>query len=149
MERLKVLFAFGVIGGCGLFGCNQGTPGGPGATAPAGDSKQAVIQQDDSFNLSAPLIATSIKQGERLATTVGIKRGKNFDEDVDIKFSDIPTGIKLDPSSATIKHGDSETKFNIEADKDAALGDFTIKVTGHPKKGADATVAYKLSVTKI
>jgi hypothetical protein len=31
---------------------------------------------------------------------------------------------------------------------DASLGDFTIKVTGHPTKGADATNEFKITVAE-
>ena len=134
---------FGVF----LAGCNQGTPGGPGAP-PANDKKSEVVQANDSFNLSSDLIPTSIKQGERIATSIGIKRGGNFDEDVTLKFSNVPTGVKLEPSSAVIKHGDTEAKFDLEASKDASIGDFTILVTGHPAKGADAEIPFKISVKK-
>lgn len=132
-----------------LAGCNQGTPGGPGATASSdSDKKTEIIQADDTFNLSSSLLPTSIKQGERLSTSIGIKRGKNFDEDVALTFANVPTGVKLEPSKVTIKHGDSDVKLTLEASNDAALGDFTITVTGHPAKGADASIEYKISVAK-
>ena|SRR5579862_1906988 len=143
----NVLLGLIVLFGAVLVGCNQGTPGGPGASA-ASDKKSEIIQADDSFNLSASMLPTSIKQGERIETTIGIKRGKNFDEDVDLKFSNVPTGIKLAPSSAVIKHGDTDVPVTLEASKDASLGDFNITVTGHPSKGADASIDFKISVAK-
>ncbi len=130
-----------------LPGCNQGIPGGPGATnqqtkkPPFGESVQT-------FNLSAPLLPTFMKQGERINTSISIKRGSNFDEDVTLKFSTLPTGVTLDPSTAVIKHGDVETKLMIVAKNDAAVGHFNILVTGHPTKGADALINFKLNIDK-
>ena len=142
---LSAIVLFGAL----LSGCNQGTPGGPGTTpAAANNKKSEVIQANDTFNLSADMLPTRIKQGERIDTSIGIKRGGNFDEDVAVKFTNVPTGVKLEPSSATIKHGATEVKFTLEASKDASLGDFTILVTGHPSKGADAEIPFKISVGK-
>ena len=143
----SVLFGVLVLLGALLSGCNQGTPGGPGATS-ASDKKSEVIQAADTFNLSSDMLPTSIKQGERIETSIGIKRGNNFDEDVSLKFTNVPTGVKLDPSEAVIKHGDTDVKFTLEASKDASLGDFTILVTGHPARGADAVIPFKISVKK-
>jgi hypothetical protein len=142
-----VMVLFAVLLAALVAGCNQGTPGGPGATlASANDKKSEVVQANDTFNLSADMLPTSIKQGERIDTSIGIKRGNNFDEDVSLKFSNVPTGVKLDPESAVIKHGENDIKFALEARKDASLGDFTILVTGHPTKGADAVIPFKISV---
>jgi hypothetical protein len=110
------------------------------------DEKSQVVQADDSFNLSAPLLPTTIKQGERISSTIGIKRGVNFDGDVSLKFDNLPTGVKIEPSSPKIKHGDAEANVTLVATQDASLGDFTILVVGHPSKGSDADVAFKLTV---
>jgi hypothetical protein len=132
----------------GLVGCSgKDSPGGPGATNPS--AKQPLYgQAEDTFNLTVPLLSTSLKQGETKTVEVGIKRGKNFDQDVAIKFADVPKGLTLDPASPVIKHGDSEAKFTLKAEGDASLGDFTVKVTGHPTKGADATTEFKITIDK-
>ena len=131
-----------------ISGCNQGTPGGPGTSETSPTKPPAVGQVNDTFNLSAPLLPTSLKQGERIATSIGIKRGKDFDEEVTVKFTGLPKGVQLDPSPALIKHGDEEAKLTLIAAKDASLGDFTINVTGHPSKGADASIVFKVTVVK-
>ncbi len=136
-----------VLMGALVAGCNQGTPGGPGAGTESHD-KSEVVQADDSFNLSASLIPTTIKQGERIETSIGIKRGKNFDQDVSLKFDGLPTGVKMEPSEPTIKHGEEDAKMSIEAKDDAALGDYNVTVTGHPSSGADAAISFKLKVDK-
>ena len=56
--------------------------------------------------------------------------------------------MSLASASPMIKHGDTEAKVTLKATDDASLGEFTIKVTGHPSKGADATSEFKITVVK-
>jgi len=128
-----------------LIGCNKGTSGGPGATTPP--SKTPVVgQTEDTFSLVVP--STKLNQGEAKIISVAIKRGKNFSEDVSLKLAGLPAGVTFDPASALIKHGDADAKITLKAATDAALGDFTVEVTGHPTKGADAVAEMKISVAK-
>jgi hypothetical protein len=128
-----------------LVGCNNGTPGGPGVDK---NKPKKVGQTEETFKLSLPETATKIKQGETKDVTIGIKRGKNIDEDVTIKFEDVPKGVTLDPSSPTIKHGDTEAKVNVKAADDAALGSFKVKVIGKPGKGEEARNDLDLTISK-
>lgn len=130
-----------------LVGCHrgEGTAGGPGATDPA--AKPPLYgQADDTFNLTASSV--SLQQGSGVQGTIGIKRGTNFVQDVILAFDGLPKGIILDPSGPAIKSGDTEAKFTLTASDDAALGDFTVQVVGHPTKGGDATNHFKLTVAK-
>lgn len=130
-----------------LAGCERGTSGGPGVSNPP--QKQPVYgEADDTFNLSMPLMSTALQQGGSKEVAVGIKRGKNFDEDVTLKFADGPKGVTIEAVNPVIKHGDTEAKVTFKATDDAALGDFTVKVTGHPTKGANASHEFKISVAK-
>lgn len=128
------------------FGCDKsGTPGGPGAT----DSKSktpAYGQADNTFNLTASAI--SLKQGDASAGTIGIKRGTDFDQSVTLAFEDLPKGVVLEPTAPVILSKGTDAKFTLKAGDDASLGDFTIKVIGHPSKGGDATEQFKLTVSK-
>ena len=145
MKGAFSLLAFVALGA--LTGCNQGSPGGPGATDPA--IREPLVGQDnDTFNLGVPLLATVLKQGETKSVTIGIKRGKNFDEDVTLKFSEIPKGLTLEPSEPRIKHSETEAKFTVQASATAALGSFAIKVMGHPTKGMDAMADLKITIDK-
>lgn len=130
-----------------LAGCNQGVPGGPGTTNQS-SKKPPFGEAVNTFDLSVPMLPTTIKQGERIDTSISIKRGKNFNEDVTLKFTGLPKGLKLDPSPAVIKHGDEEVKLQLMASNDASLGNFTLLVTGHPVKGADALINFKITVDK-
>jgi len=146
MKRLiATVMAAGLVG---LVGCDtSSTPGGPGARG--GDTRKPVVgQKDDTFTLSMPTISPSMKQGETKALSIGIKRGKNFDEDVTVKFESLPKGVTVDPPSPMIKHGEEEAKVNLKAADDAALGDHKLRVTGHPQKGTDASSDLSLTVNK-
>jgi hypothetical protein len=128
-----------------LVGCGgKSTPGGPGATNP---TKPIVGQGEDTFTLSTPS-SVSLKQGETKTATVGIKRGKNFDQDVALKFNDLPKGLTIEEASPVIKHGDQDAKITLKAADDAGLGDHVVKVSGHPGKGGDATSELKVTVQK-
>jgi uncharacterized membrane protein len=130
-------------------GCDKGTSGGPGSSA-AESSKHFydLGQANDTFKLTPPHTSTGIKQGETKTVTIGITRGKNFDEDVTLKIGEMPMGVTLDPASSVLKHGDTEAKLTLKAADDAALGDFTIKITGHPTKGDNASNEFKITVDK-
>jgi len=129
-----------------LTGCDRsGSAGGPGATA-AGTKPPVFGEADNTFNLTTSSV--SIKQGDTEKGTIGIKRGTNFDQDVAITLTEIPTGVTIEPSSLAIKHGDADVKFTLKAADNAAPGEYTVKVTGHPAKGGDATNQFKLTVAK-
>lgn len=119
--------------------------GGPGATNPTG--KQAAYgQKDNTFNLTAP--STSLAQGETKTIAIAISRGTNFQEDVTLKFADIPQGVSVDPANPVIMHGVTETKVTLKAAADASLGTFTVRMTGHPTKGTDGSTDLKITVAK-
>ena len=130
-------------------GCNyKSTPGGPGATNTSNRTGTQLGPAENSFNLSTPTLATRLKQGEAKEVTVSIQRGKNFDQNVTLKFEGMPDGVAIDPASPTIKHGDKEAKVNVKAADNAAVGDFTVKVMGHPKEGPDSTSELKLNISQ-
>jgi len=135
-----------------LTGCNKGTPGGPGATDP--DTKKQTInlgQSDDTFTLSVPsslpLLSTKVTQGETAKLTIGINRGKSFQQDVALKFEGLPTGVMID-QTAGIKSSETEVNLTITATDSASVGEAEIKVIGHPTSGGDASNKFKLTVEK-
>ncbi len=152
----KLYFSLTALALATLLGC--GGPSGTGSTAKhaggpgvsnASEKGSAMIgAAADKFELDPPNLSTHIKQGETKAVTIGIKRGKNFDEDVTLKLADLPKGVTVDPASPAIKHGDKEAKFTLKAADDASLGDHTINLTGHPSKGEDAANTFKITIEK-
>jgi hypothetical protein len=130
-----------------LTGCNEGTPGGPGATEVTA-KKPIYGQADDTFNLDVPQTSARLKQGEMKELAISVGRGKNFNEDVTLKFTGVPKGVTLDPASPVILHGDKDAKITLKAADNASIGDFTIKVTGQPTKGATASNELKITVAQ-
>jgi hypothetical protein len=129
-----------------LVGCDsKDHAGGPGATN-ATAKQPRYGEADNTFNLTVP--STNLKQGETKDVSIGIKRGTNFQEDVTLKFADVPQGLTFDPTSSVIKHGQTETKVTLKATVDASLGDFNVKVTGHPTQGGDATHEFRITIEK-
>ena len=125
-----------------LSGCSQGTPGGPGTTGKSPTYGQA----DDTFNLSVPVLSSKVQQGEQTEATVGIKRAEKFDEDVVLTFADVPQGVTIELASPVIKHGDTDAKITFKAGDEAPVGNFKVKVTGHPTHGGDAQIEFKLTI---
>jgi hypothetical protein len=131
------------VTGCG----HDGSAGGPGAKDK--DAKKPLYgEADNTFNLSVPTWSTTLQQGETKEVLIGIKRGKNFDQEVAIRFDRLPTGMTIEPASPVIKQGDTEAKLLFKSAADASVGDFTVKITGHPTKGADASNEMKVTVAK-
>jgi uncharacterized membrane protein len=131
-----------------LAGCGQvSTPGGPGVTTPP-KKQPAYGEAEKTFNLSVPRMSTTLHQGETKEVQIGIERGKNFEGDVTLELAGGPEGVTLVSASPIIKHGDTAAKVTLKATADASLGDFTVKVTGHPTQGADATSELKITVAK-
>lgn len=140
-----IMIGFALAAAVLAIACNKDTAGGPGAALPA--SEQATIGQTaDSFSLVTPMMSTSLAQGEAKGVTIGIKRGKDIDQDVTLAFADVPTGVTIEPPKPVIARGESEANVTLKAADDAALGNFTLKVIGHPEKGPDATSELKISI---
>ncbi|MEZ0229677.1 MAG: hypothetical protein ACAI25_13695 [Planctomycetota bacterium] len=128
----------------GTVGCFGGTAGGPGAVD--ADRQPIVGQADDTFQLRAP--QTTLRQGETQSVSITIKRALNFKEDVTLAFAEMPRGLTVDNKSPVIKSSDSEARLVLTATDDASLGEFSLKITGHPTKGTDATNKFNITVTK-
>src|SRR5436305_10443795 len=121
--------AIATAGLVALIGCNASNPGG----SSSGAAKKAT------FKIDAPLTHTTIKQGDTKEVKLTMDRGKDFHDDIELKF-DAPAGLTVDPATHTVKSGDDkEVVVKVSAAKDAPVGDHVIKVTGTPKAGSAAT----------
>jgi len=128
-------------------GCNQqGTSGGPGATKEK--TQSTVGQTENTFSLSVPTLATPVKQGETKEVKISVRRGKDFTQKVTLSFEDLPKGLTIEPAKVEVAEGSDEAKISVKADENAAIGDFKVKVIGHPASGPDATNEMKLKVEK-
>jgi len=146
---MKILCGLTAVAMLALAGCEQGNPGGPGATTDRTANKPVTGQASErTFTLDVPNLETKIKQGETKQVAIGIARGKNFAEDVTVKFMDAPKGVTLEPANPVIKHGDKDVKVKVKAADDAAVGTFGIKVAGTPTQGANASNEFKITIVK-
>jgi hypothetical protein len=153
MKRFSVVFCVSILGFA--TGCNPGTTGGettkttdPQTGTTVTSKKPFIGMPSGTFELSTPVMASSLKQGESKESTLTISRGENFSGDVAIKFAEIPMGVSIKPVAPEIKHGDDSVVLTVSAAEDAALGDFSIQVIGHPAKGTDSTNKLKVSIAK-
>jgi hypothetical protein len=148
MKRFLAATCVAAISLIGLAGCGSGSAGGPGASNKNNDNSPRVGTAEQTFTLSVPTLQNRMRQGETNQYTIGINRGKNFDQDVSIKLEGLPKGVTMEPSAPMIKHSEKEVKITFKAANDAALGESTIKVTGHPSTGPDATNQFTLHIDK-
>src|SRR5690242_15941185 len=97
-----------VAGAAILAGCEKkGTSGGPGVTTTTtspssttttpGVTTTTVTNSSETFKVTAPSGTTTVKQGDSKTVTIGISRGRDFDQAVSLKFSGEPAGVKIDP----------------------------------------------------
>ena len=137
MKSLLAAIALLAIAGCG-----QGTPGGPGTS----NDTPIFGQKDNTFNLSTPMMATSLRQGQAIEAVIGIERSGRFKKDVILHFSDLPQDVTVEPASPVVKYGTHEVKVTFKAQPNTPLGEFKVKVSGHPPQGTDAENIFKLTI---
>lgn len=139
----KLLASVVALGLAFAIGCeNKSPPGGPGATGNNKTSDRALT-----FKINPPGSVT-LKQGEEKEIRVKVDRGKEFKQDVTLKFEN-PKGISVKPESITVKAGDTEAAVKVHADKDAPLGDKNVvRVVATPEKGeaTNANIDVKVEV---
>lgn len=131
---------FGLLALAAVVGC--GGTSHPGMT----DEPPIVGLADDAYHLRVPVMSSALQQGRIADAIVGIQRGKSFDEEVALKFTELPRGVTIDPASPVIKRGETLAKVVFHATGDAPLGPYQVKVLGHPTKGLDAKAEMKLTV---
>src|SRR4051812_17786791 len=107
----KAFLAVAVAAMVVISGCDKGTTGGPGKDKDKDSLKNKVSQADETFTLSVP--SASVKQGESKTVTVKITRGKNFTEDVALKFDGMPEGVTVDPAAPTLKKSDDTLDLTV------------------------------------
>jgi hypothetical protein len=117
-------------------------PGGRGAP----DKQTVHGRADETFNLGPERIY--LRQGERRSVAVAIFRSTNFNEDVTLGFGELPKGLSVDNGSPVIKRDNNEAHFALTATDDASVGEFSIRITGHPTKGVDASNDFHITVDK-
>jgi hypothetical protein len=59
-----------------------------------------------------------------------------------------PSGVKVIPDDAVIKHGQPNTEVLLQALPDAALGARTLTITGTPQTGKSVTLQLPVEVSE-
>ena len=116
-----------------LLGCTTSTRGGS-------------MVEDKGFKIAVPTFNTEVTQGELETVTISLERDPQFKQDVRLQF-EVSQGISLEPSSYTIKASDKpDLQIRIRAPKDAALGEYPIRVKGTPETGDSTSVGFTVKV---
>jgi uncharacterized membrane protein len=100
------------------------------------------------FKIAVPTFDTKIKQGEIQSVIISLERGESFKQDVtlEIKLSK-GEGITFDPAKVLVKASDKpDVQLTITVPKDAALGAYSVSVTGTPTTGEPTSVEFNVKV---
>jgi uncharacterized membrane protein len=124
------------------------------AKRPVADEEQDVKkpvagEAEHTFGLSVPVESVALKQGEEVSVRIGIERGTNFSEEVEIEVTGLPAGVTVEAEQPSITKDSKGVDLKLKAAEDAALGEFTTKVTGSTKSSvADISKEIKLTITQ-
>lgn len=108
--------------------------------------KGGVVTLNEEFSISVPTSHT-VKQGAMSPVTITLKRGPYFKRDVELSIKSMP-GITVTPRYATVKASDKpEVEVQLEAARDAAIGEYRVTVTGTPESGKPTDTVFVVKVT--
>ena len=117
-----------------VYGCQSSSPRGGSAF------------KDDGFKVAVPTFTTEVKQGQTQNVTISVERGKYFKQDVKLQI-EASNGISPDPTSVLIKSSDrSEEHIQITVARDAAPGEYGIRVMGTPETGEPTSTVFTVKV---
>jgi len=113
-----------------------------GCASPRGGS----MSSDEGFRITAPTFTTDVKQGDRQTVTVSLVRDKYFKQEVTLRAT-ATSGISVDPSKVVVEANElPDVQFQIKADKDAALGEYLVRVVATPETGNATALDFKVKV---
>jgi uncharacterized membrane protein len=136
MYTMRMWLSLAAMSAVFVVGCNKSPEGGSPGTA-------------NTFKIIGPTMTTHIKQNEKEAVKLNLDRKSDFKKDVKLSV-DKPKGLTAELNKDVVKANEgSDFSVTIGVDKDAALGDHVVKVTGTPEGGgAPTTVDVKVNVEK-
>lgn len=149
MKRLMTtsLLAFGLLVAVGC--SNTSPPGGKPTgshTGTTSNSNAYGAKSSQQFEIKSDDKSISLKQGETKKEEVRVDRGKDFKEGVKLSV-EAPTGIKATLSKSMVAASDPEkVELSITADKNAAIGEHELTITGTPDTGTATTLKIKVNV---
>lgn len=108
-------------------------------------SRGGDMDHDHGFRVIVPQ-QINLRQGAAETINVTLYRDDAFKQNVKLKLK-APSGIDLDPSSVTIKaSAGPDAMVKVSVDKDAALGDYYVGVTGTPETGTPVNTGFTVKV---
>lgn len=154
----RVLVGGLLAGWSAIAGCNASSPGGPGiASTPNSSgvsnttistSKPMLGEVERSFRLIGPGNSTRVEQGQTGSIRLTIARGKNFQDDIRLKFAALPAGVTVESTNPTISHSESEATVEFRAAPETLPGTYTVTVIGEPTSGPNAKSDFRITVDK-
>lgn len=131
--RIVLTIAMALLCGA-LAGCQSSSPRG------------GSIAKDEGFKVVVPGTDTEIKQGEVQTVAVTVERGESFKRDVKLEVSP-SKGLSIDPSTMTVRaSARPDVQLRVTAAKNAAIGDYRIRVKATPDSGEATTVEFVVKV---
>ncbi len=112
-----------------VVGCQQTSDTGPGGKK---------------LTLTKPADQT-IRQGETNQVRVAINRD-NFRDAVNVRFENLPEGVKLMDNDTKIAASDNSANFTLKAEENAPVGEHLAKVTVEGPNGMKVTDTFKITV---
>jgi len=146
MRKLRLIAP--ALGLALVVGCeSKSPPGGPNAPHAKSPSGPVVGTADNTFRLKVPATEMSIKQGETKELSIGLDRGTGFNQDVELRFENLPPGVTVTPSSGNLPASEKEPwKVMVSAAANAALGHQKITVVGKPTTGDSTSTTVNIEV---
>ncbi len=105
-----------------------------------------VASAEREFRISAPLMVTSIAQGEVQPVTVTLHRGQQFRQNVELNVK-VPKGLSVEPKNVTVAAGEKgDVQLVLTAAADAPLATYQVEVQGTPDTGKATWVQFPVKV---
>jgi uncharacterized membrane protein len=104
------------------------------------------VLKGEGFKVAVPTYDTDVKQGEVGIVTVSLERGESFKQDVRLQIN-TTKGISVEPTDVIVKASDKpDVQLRITVPKDAALGEYSVSVTGTPTTGEPTSTSFDVKV---
>ena len=117
---------------------------GSGCQSTKVSGQGGIVPVNEEFNITVPA-SNTVKQGAELTVVVSLSRGAYFKRDVQLDIK--ANGISVTPNSVLIKASDKpDVNLHIAAERDAALGEYSVSVTGTPTVGEPTSTTFTVKV---
>ena len=117
---------------------------GSGCQSTKVSGQGGVVPVNEEFSITVPT-SNTVKQGAETTVIVLLNRGAYFKRDVQLDIK--ANGISVTPNSVLIKASDKpDVNLHIAAERDAALGEYSVSVKGTPTIGEPTSTTFTVKV---